>query len=30
MRQFPHLTRASIGGTVFAIGLFFSIVAAWQ
>lgn len=29
MKRFAHLTRARIGGTVFAAGLFFSIVAAW-
>lgn len=28
MKRFAHLTRARIGGTVFAAGLFFSIVAA--
>lgn len=28
MKQFPHLTRARIGITVFIGGLFFSIIAA--
>lgn len=30
MKRFAYLTRARIGGVVFAAGLFFSIVAVWD
>lgn len=29
MKRFAYLTRARIGGTVFAVGIFFSIIAVW-
>lgn len=29
-RQMKRMSRARISGTFFAVGLFFSLVAAWQ